>query len=149
MKTEYELYRGRIYHIWTRMKARCYNPKDKSYCNYGERGIRICEEWMFFDEFYLWSVNNGYEPELSIDRINVNEDYKPENCRWVSRKIQSNNKRNNRMITYNGRTMTLTQWANETSIRPHTLRKRIESGWDIEKALFQEVDQSYNHRTHK
>lgn len=148
MKTEYELNRGRIYHIWARMKERCYNPQDKSYCDYGGRGIVICEEWMFFDNFYWWAINHGYKPNLSIDRKDVNDIYKPDNCRWVSRKVQSNNKRNNRLITYNGRTMTLTQWANEVGIKPHTLRKRIEMGWSIEKALHQEVDNSYNHRTH-
>lgn len=147
MKSEYEEYRGRIYHIWTRMKERCYNPQDKSYSNYGGRGVVICDEWLFFDDFYWWAVNNGYEPNLSIDRIDVNDIYKPSNCRWVSRKVQSNNKRNNHLITYNGRTMTLSQWAEELGMNPATLRNRIVSGWSIEKALNQKVDESYNHRT--
>lgn len=105
-----------------RMKQRCYNPKNISYKNYGARGIRICKEWLENSEnFYKWAKENGYNPNLNafectIDRIDVNGDYSPTNCRWVSMNVQSNNKRNNRLITINDITKTASQWAKEYNV---------------------------------
>ena len=84
----------RIYRIWVAMRQRCYNQVSSSYKWYGALGVRVCEEWNEdFDAFKKWALENGYQEDLSIDRINVNGDYEPRNCRWVNMTIQNNNKR--------------------------------------------------------
>lgn len=84
----------RIYRIWVAMRQRCYNQVSSSYKWYGALGVRVCEEWKEdFDAFKKWALENGYQEDLSIDRINVNGDYEPRNCRWVNMTIQNNNKR--------------------------------------------------------
>ena len=124
------------------MKDRCYNPNNNAYCNYGARGITVCEEWLnSYLSFRDWALNNGYSEalpssECTLDRIDVNGNYCPENCRWVSMKEQCNNKRDNYNISYNGTTKTLTQWAEEYGIKSRTLRTRIVNlNWPIDKAL--------------
>ena len=103
----------RLYHIWICMKDRCYNPKNKKYKDYGGRGIIICDEWINdFEAFANWAYDNGYienvsRGECTIDRIDVNGNYCQQNCRWVNQKVQTNNKRNNHYITYNGERHTL------------------------------------------
>ena len=127
----------KIYKTWQEMKKRCYNSKYKRYKDYGGRGIIICNEWLNdFKTFYDWSMNNGYKEDLTIDRINVNGNYEPSNCRWASIKIQSNNKRNNRIIEYKGELHTMSEWANIYNINYKLLHSRLKKGWDIEKALF-------------
>lgn len=97
--------------IFSGMKSRCYNKNNKSYKYYGERNIKICNEWLEdFNSFYKWSINNGWQKGLSIDRINVNGNYEPNNCRWVDIKTQSRNKRNNIIIKYNGEIHNLPDW---------------------------------------
>lgn len=87
----------RLYSIFAGMKGRCYNPNNTNYKHYGQRGICICKEWLNnFTAFYEWSVNNGYSDDLSIDRIDVNGNYEPSNCRWADAVTQANNKRNSR-----------------------------------------------------
>lgn len=107
----------RLVQIFSDMKQRCYNKRNKAYKNYGNRGITICKEWLENNEtFYDWAMENGYKDNLTIDRIDNNEGYKPNNCRWVTIKTQQNNKRNNRKITLNGETKTASQWAEKYGI---------------------------------
>ena len=100
-----------LYRRWQHMKDRCYNPNDKRYKNYGRRGIKVCDEWLnYFENFYNWAINNGYQEGLTIDRIDVNGNYEPSNCRWADMETQSNNRTTNINITYQGQTKTLKQW---------------------------------------
>lgn len=125
----------RIYGIFHGIKTRCYNPSCKSYKNYGGRGITICDEWKNdFYAFYNWAVNNGYTDSLSIDRIDVNGNYEPSNCRWVTSKIQNNNRRTNKVIEYKGEKHNLCEWAKILNIKHNTLCMRLKK-WDIEKAF--------------
>lgn len=127
----------RIYNIYYGIKKRCCKKREKSYKRYGGRGITICDEWRdSFEAFYEWAVSHGYSDDLTIDRIDVNGDYCPENCRWVDIKKQCNNRRNNHLITYNGKTQTVAQWAAEYGINYRKLNDRINKlRWSIEKAL--------------
>ena len=105
-------YSRRLRNTYNHMIQRCYNPNDSSYPNYGGRGITVCEEWRnSTDAFYEWAVKNGYNKDLSIDRIDVNGNYDPSNCRWADDYVQSNNRRNNVHIEYDGKTKTIKQWA--------------------------------------
>ena len=137
----------RLYYIWIHMKQRCSDPKDIKYKNYGGRGITVCKEWEnSFEKFYNWSIENKYSSELTLDRKDNNGNYSPENCRWATVKEQNNNKRNNRLVSYNGKTMTVSQWAEISGIRYDTLLSRIKVlKWDIEKAIKTPV-KKYNHR---
>lgn len=97
----------RLFKIWSCMKQRCYYPGYTDYHCYGGRGIKVCEEWLAdFQNFYIWAINSGYKSNLSIDRIDVNGDYSPDNCRWATPKEQANNKTTNHLLTYNGETHT-------------------------------------------
>jgi len=117
------------------MRQRCNNPGHKQYVDYGGRGIRICDEWADFESFYQWALSNGYDESLSIDRIDNNKGYCPDNCRWVDGFTQANNKRNNRIITFKGETKPLGQWAVAVGIDANLLRTRLYKGWSVERAL--------------
>ena len=126
----------RICGIWRSMKDRCSNPNNKAYCNYGGRGIKVCDEWFnSLEKFYQWSMENGYAEDLSIDRIDNDGNYEPENCRWVDRKIQNRNKRSNHIIEYKGKEKPLCDWADEFGIGYSTILRRLDLGWTIEEAL--------------
>ena len=127
----------RIYKTWHGIKARCCNPSSDNYNNYGLRGITVCDEWKNnFQNFYDWAVKNGYRDDLSIDRIDNDKGYFPENCRWETSKGQQRNKRNNRLLTRNGETHCLAEWAEITGINRSTISDRIDKmGWTVEKAL--------------
>lgn len=135
--TTHGMYKTRIYKIWEGMKSRCDNPHNDRYKNYGGRGIDICDSWRKdFLNFYEWAINNGYKDNLTIDRIDVNGDYEPNNCKWSTPKEQANNRTNNRNITYDGKTLTLSQWADLLGINSYVLYHRIVSRkWTIERAL--------------
>ncbi len=132
----------RLYRVWGSMKGRCNRPKDKRYKEYGGRGIRVCAEWEHdFAAFREWALANGYKEDApkgtcTIDRINVDGDYSPDNCRFVSKDIQANNKRNNRLLTINGEMLTLAQWSKKTGLGATTIRERLCMGWDAERAVY-------------
>lgn len=127
----------RLYSIWTAMKRRCMNPNCADFQNYGGRGIGICNDWInSYEEFSDWAYKNGYSNALTIDRIDVNGNYEPMNCRWVSKPFQSNNRRSNKLLTYNGKTQNLKKWAEDTGISRNTISSRLNLyGWSVEKAL--------------
>ena len=126
----------KLYEVWKTMKQRCYNPNNKSFKNYGGRCISICEEWKNnFTAFYNWSMQNGYEENLSIDRINNNGNYEPSICRWTTRIVQQNNTRNNRYITINNETKTLSQWCSFYNIKYTTVASRLQKGYNEIDAL--------------
>lgn len=127
----------RIYHIYRGIKSRCYDKNCNGYKNYGGRGITVCDEWLNdFMNFYNWSMDNGYDDTLSIDRIDVNGNYEPSNCRWADLKVQANNKRNNVYLTYNGKTQTISQWAEELGIDCKMVQKRHHRRWSDKECLF-------------
>ena len=124
------------YSIWCAMKARCQNSKVSNYHNYGGRGISVCERWETFENFYADMGDCG---GLTIERIDTNGDYEPSNCRWATRKEQGNNKRNNRLLSFDGLTLTVQQWADRIGIGEATIRKRLRLGWSTAKALTTEA----------
>lgn len=118
--------RPRLYEIWTGMKSRCRNLNNK---NYGGRGIKLCNEWCNdFKVFYDWAMANGYSDDFSIDRIDVDGNYEPDNCRWISQKEQTSNTRRNIKIKINGETKSVDEWSNITGIKYATLLHRYHSG---------------------
>lgn len=128
----------KLYHVWCSMRHRCTMKSDTNYYKYGARGIQVCSEWENWDNFYNWSMNNGYADGLSIDRIDSSGNYCPENCRWTDKITQANNTRRNRMITYNGKTQTLAEWCRELDLDYHTISSRIHNHsqkWSIDKIL--------------
>lgn len=130
----------RIYDIWCDMKKRCYNPKNHKYKDYGGRGIKVCDEWLNNPKtFYDWSMENGYEDHLTIDRINNDGNYCPLNCRWTTRKNQCRNRRGTRMVTINNKTIPFYDAVDKYDILclgRDCLRQRIfTNGWDVDKAF--------------
>jgi len=130
----------RLYRIWKIMKTRCYNKNFHKYPRYGGRGIVVCEEWKnSFISFRNWALENGYADNLTIDRINNNGNYEPSNCRWVTNKIQANNRVSCHLITYKGETHNITEWAEKLGMKFCVLDNRIKLNWDIERAFTQPV----------
>lgn len=135
----------RLYSIWECMKRRCYEIKNNRYKYYGGKGITVCQDWLDFENFYNWSINNGYKKNLTIDRINVNGNYEPQNCRWVTAKIQARNTSQNRFFTYNGETHCIAEWAEITGINYYKLYARlIRRKWSIDKALTESLQCTRN-----
>jgi hypothetical protein len=124
-----------LYNLWWNIKRRCNDSTIPSYKNYGGRGISICKEWMDYSEFYKWSLNNGYRRGLTIDRIDVNGNYEPSNCRWVDWKTQERNRSNNHLLTYNDETHCISEWSEITGINKRTIRGRLLRGWSVKDAL--------------
>lgn len=130
----------RLYKIWLGMFSRCYNKNLDKYKIYGMRGIKVCDEWRDYKNFRSWALSNGYienstQKECSIDRIDVNGNYCPENCRWATAKEQSNNTRFNVFWEFNGKKKTVAQWADELNVNAESLYRRKYRGWTIEKIL--------------
>lgn len=139
IRTKHGYSKTRLYRIWCAMKARCYNKNSDVYYLYGERGIKICSDWLDlekgFENFKEWSLLNGYKETLTIDRIDPNGDYEPDNCRWVNISVQNRNKRNNRVFVYNGQRKVLLDLAKENGISYSGIRKRLKRGMTIEEAI--------------
>lgn len=131
--------RTNIYKIWASMVKRCTKANATNYKYYGGRGIKVCDDWLDdkngFFLFKNWAYENGYQDGLSIERIDVNGDYTPDNCTWVTWTEQCKNKRSNHYLTLNGVTKTLTDWAKYTGINRGTITSRLKRGWSVEKAL--------------
>ena len=131
--TTHGMTKTREYVAWYHMKRRCYNKNYKKYKNWGGRGITVCNRWLKFENFYK---DMGKRPaRTSIDRIDNNGNYEPNNCRWATVKEQNNNRRSNRLLTFNRKTQNITQWTNELGINRSTLYSRLRYGWSVEKAL--------------
>lgn len=127
---------SRLYCCWRAMLCRCTKQSDKYFDNYGGRGIRVCDEWQNFDVFADWAKSNGYADKLSIDRINNNGNYCPENCRWATAKEQANNKTTTQYFEYKGEKKTLSQLADLFKIPYKRLYERVaKEKWDLERAL--------------
>lgn len=120
----------RLYRIWKNMRRRCNNTKSDYYENYGGRGIRVCSQWDDYFTFRKWAISNGYKNDLTIDRINNDGNYTPSNCKWSTRKQQSNNTRSNVVITYKGVTKTASEWAEHLGLSKAAIYHRIERNWN-------------------
>lgn len=128
----------RVYRIYAKMLRRCFVESDLAYSRYGGRGITMCDEWKnSFVAFSDWAYANGYADNLTIDRIDNNGDYCPENCRWTDYLTQSNNKRNNRVYEHNGETKTLSEWCRTLNLPYRRIYFRITNGWTFEEAISQ------------
>ena len=130
----------RLYAVWCTMKARCSNANSTSYKDYGGRGICVCEEWMSFASFCEWALANGYDEKAetgkcTLDRIDVDGNYSPNNCRFVDAQTQMNNKTNNRYATINGETDTMANWIRRLGLKRGTVMQRLSRGYTPEEAL--------------
>lgn len=131
----------RLYGVWQHMKGRCYNQNNEHYDRYGGRGITVCNEWLHdYNTFREWALNNGYNKnakhgECTLDRIDNNKGYSPDNCRWVNMRTQDNNKSTNKYYQYNGESHTLSEWSDILGVKCRMLEGRIEKGWDFTKAI--------------
>lgn len=133
---KHNMSKTKLYQRWSAMIQRCNNPKNDRYINYGGRGIKVCEEWMDSSNFIKWALDNGYRDDLSLERKNVNGNYEPNNCEFIPLKQQYENKTNSNLITFNGKTQTLSSWAKELGINRETLRYRIFiAKWNIKEAF--------------
>lgn len=119
----------RLFRIWSDMKARCDYFKSKEYHNYGGRGITYCSEWSKYESFKAWALSNGYQDNLTLERIDCNKNYCPENCTWATMKEQQNNKRNTIRFSVNGEEHSVSEWADITGIAASTLTWRLRHGW--------------------
>lgn len=125
----------RLYQIWHDMKERTENSNNKRWERYGGRGIKICKAWQDFKEFEKWALTNGYNDKLTIERIDNDKGYEPENCKWETVRKQNRNKSNNVIIEHKGERKTVADWAIEKGMTYDCLRYRLKRGWSIEKAL--------------
>ena len=125
---------SREYIIWGLMRQRCRNPKATGYHRYGGRGIKVCERWDSFENFWA-DMGPRPSPRHTIERSDNDGNYEPGNCRWATYADQSRNKRNNRNLTLNGETLCLNDWANKTGLTSRAIGRRLSLGWSIESAL--------------
>ena len=128
------------YKAWKSMKNRCFNPNYQYYSHYGGRGIKVCDRWLNSDNF-LADMGTKPSPKHSIDRIDNDGDYCPENCRWATKAEQDNNKRNNHLITINDVTLTITQWEKKMGYGENVIFMRLKLGWTEFDAVMTPVKQ--------
>lgn len=134
--TTHGLSKTRIYRIWKGMRKRCKNPNDSNYHKYGGRGIKVCSEWdSDFLSFYYWAMENGYDDSLSIDRIDNNKGYSPDNCQWSSEARQANNRRSNHLVTIDNKTHSINEWSKIVGISTVVIYKRIKQGMTEVEAI--------------
>lgn len=129
-----------LYSVWKDMKARCLNPRDCSYRNYGGRGVTVCSAWLDPRVFILWALNHGYRKGLTLDRRNNNGNYTPRNCRFVTRKIQQRNQRQTVILCFRGKSKPMADWLDMPRVKrlgvdKNILRSRLRYGWTVKQAL--------------
>lgn len=126
-----------LHNIWRGMISRCSNESVAAYPRYGGRGISVCDQWQSFRPFYDWSMSSGWRPGLEIDRIDNDGDYSPENCRFVSAKVNANNRSSNRIVKAFGESKTLAEWSRDERCRVAyaTLKRRLNGGWSATAAI--------------
>lgn len=140
--------RKRLKSIYNGMRLRCYNESNVNYKYYGGKGVTICDEWLLsFENFFDWAINNGYNENLTIDRIDSEKEYSPDNCKWSTKKEQAYNRSMSVGLTLNGRTMYMTEWAEELGIDKKTLSWRYNNGWSDEEILTRPRDYKENKLT--
>jgi len=122
------------YYVWRGLVSRCTNPNNPNYSDYGGRGIRVCDEWLKFENFYQ-DMGDRPSPKHTLDRRYVDGDYCKENCRWATQKEQQNNRRNNAVLCLDDVNLTQKQWSEKTSIAQSTIHNRLRRGWSVEEAL--------------
>lgn len=127
--------KDRLYRTWSGMHNRCYDPTHDRYKWYGGKGISICDEWQDFMTFRTWALANGYNDDLTIDRIDSDGNYRPDNCQWVDMKVQANNRNNNRVLQYKSKKYTATQLAEAHGMSPHTVFNRLKLGWTVDQIV--------------
>lgn len=144
--TKHGLCKTKIYKALNHIRQRCFNISDPKYMDYGGRGITVCDEWIGDDgyvNFYNWSIANGYKDGLTIDRVDNNGNYSPDNCRWATRTMQQNNRRVNHNIEINGEIHTLTEWSRIKGMNTGTILGRIRRGWSEKDAVITPVNKKY------
>ena len=126
-----------LYKTWSIMKERCYNRHNCNFRYYGLRGITVCNEWKEYTSFRDWAKSNGYKRGLTLERMNRNESYNPNNCCWATRKQQARNRSSNRLLTAFNETKCITEWTEDERCQTtnNALRKRLDRGWNAERAL--------------
>ena len=144
------LSKTKLYRNYSNIKQRCYNPKFSLYKNYGGRGIVMCDEWLNnFMSFYNWAINNGYKDNLTIDRIDVNGNYEPNNCRWILMDNQYYNRTDNVYYVVNNNKKCLAELCKEYNMPYQTVRKRLERGENILNALTKPISKKYRNKLYK
>lgn len=135
-----------LYGVWLAMKSRCCNVKSKSYPRYGGRGIRVCREWEeSYSLFHKWALQSGYNKGLTIERVNNEGNYEPDNCTWADRKTQANNRRTNHVLLYKGKEYALAQLCRKFGLKHSTILGRLSRGWSLEDAVEKPLDSRGGH----
>lgn len=137
-KAKHRASNTRLYQTWVNMRRRCYDLNQDSYKNYGAKGIKVCDEWMYsFESFQEWAFISGYEEHLTVERIDYTGNYEPSNCKWIPLEKQTKNSSWNRFITYQGETKCVREWARDSRcvVSLYALEKRLATGWDEIEAI--------------